>query len=164
MTLELSAFVDGETEAAETAAVLVALHRDEELRRRWDAYQLVGAALRGEEELHADLAPKVMAGLRSEPVVLAPRRPSLSRPRRSAWMALAASAAGVAFGLWLALTPSGDAPPPTLAAAARPAPLAQGQGRIQEYLVAHQTYSPGINPQGGTRYIRTVASARETAR
>lgn len=164
MTLELSAFVDGETEAAETTAVLVALRREEEMRRRWDTYQLVGAALRGEEALHADLAPRVMAGLRDEPVVLAPRRPTLSRPRRSAWMALAASAAGVALGLWLAMTPGGEAPAPILASAARPAPVAQAQGRIQEYLVAHQTYSPGINPQGGTRYIRTVAAARETAR
>ncbi|MBL8488104.1 MAG: sigma-E factor negative regulatory protein [Rhodocyclaceae bacterium] len=164
MTQEISAFMDGETEATESTRALESLRRDEELRRTWDTYHLVGAALRREGDLQSDLAPRVMAGLRDEPVVLAPRpRPNPSPPQRRAWMALAASAAGAAFGLWLALTPSAPAPGPALAARMPAAPVA-GPGRIQEYLVAHQTYAPSLNPQGGTRYIRTVAMSEGTSR
>ena len=44
------------------------------------------------------------------------------------------------------------------------APATENPGRIQEYLVAHQTYAPGLNPQGGARYIRTVAVAEASPR
>ncbi|HMX15953.1 MAG TPA: sigma-E factor negative regulatory protein [Rhodocyclaceae bacterium] len=164
MTQELSALMDGETDPAEAEKALNALRRDEELRRAWDSYHLIGAALRGEDELHADLVPRVMADLRDEPVVLAPRRDSVGAPRRQAWMALAASITGAAFGLWLALSPATPAPGPVIAAKAVVAPATENPGRIQEYLVAHQTYAPGLNPQGGARYIRTVAVAEASPR
>lgn len=93
---DLSALMDGELDAAESAC---ARWRDDpELRSRWHAYHLIGDVLRSEElasgrARDAKFLNDLRQRLADEPVVLAPEVPV--RPRRS-WMAPAAVAAGFA--------------------------------------------------------------------
>ncbi|MDO8958276.1 MAG: RseA family anti-sigma factor, partial [Rhodocyclaceae bacterium] len=99
---ELSALLDGELEPHEVRPTLEAAVREPELRENWQAYVLIGDQLRQERTGGRDLTAGVMAKIRAEPVVLAPRNLQLAK-RRNPMLALAASAAGVAVVGWLAL-------------------------------------------------------------
>ncbi|MHB1360433.1 MAG: sigma-E factor negative regulatory protein [Rhodocyclaceae bacterium] len=99
---ELSALLDGELEPHELRPTLRAVVRAPELRENWQAYVLIGDQLRQERTLGRDLTADVMAKIRAEPVVLAPRNLQLPR-RHNPMLALAASAAGVVVVGWLAL-------------------------------------------------------------
>ena len=149
-----------------------AMARDEDLRRTWDSYNLIGDALRRSPVLDRRLTPRVMERLEREPLVTAPRTRYGEHPIR-ATLAVAATAAGVALVAWVALAPLGAPQAPTLAQAPTKAPPgapprvnARGSiagaapgSRLQEYMVAHQTYSPANRILGGTAYVRTVSAA-----
>jgi len=165
MKTRISALMDGELEGHETAETLRALRHSGDLRSQWCDCQLIGAALRRERGLDIDVAARVMSAIDMEPTVMAPA------PRRTLdWqppaLALAASAAGVAVVAWLALVPAGDEPTAVArgpANAKQETVLAQARAtpRLQEYLLAHQAYSPGGAIVGGARNIRTVAASGE---
>ena len=166
MKSDVSALLDGELEAHEAKAAFAALRDEGELRRTWDEYQTIGAALRHEDRLGACLATRVMADLARDVTVLAPRQ-----PRADAWhrplLALAASVAGVAVVGWVAFSaPVGPGPmakaAPTqetaiasVATAATVAPAARRE--MQDYLAAHQAHVPAAQVLGGTQHIRTVS-------
>jgi len=169
MKSEVSALLDGELEVHEAKPAFAALRKVEDLRVTWDEYQLIGAALRGEEQLGTTLTARVMAGLEHEVTVLAPprRRPeSWQRPL----VALAASLAGVAVVGWVAFAPQLSPAPAGsghlalatrgqrgVATVAAVAPVARNE--MQEYLVAHQAYVSGSQIVGGTQHVRTIAIA-----
>ena len=162
MKTELSCLFDNELETHHQQAVLSALHNDEDLRFTWDRYQLIGDTLRGASALATNITPGVMAVLHGEPTILAPaaRRPT-GVLRNAA--ALAASLTGVAVVGWLALSPpvSPVAVAPLMAKSASPVVAgAPESGRMQEYLMAHQAYSPSSRIQGGASYIRTISASR----
>src|SRR5258708_19953640 len=94
--------IEGEVQSRDCQAHLGRLRTDTELRRAWDAYHLIGDALRG--HIGADLTGRVVARLQEEPTVLAPQR-KMTAAGRLAWYATsaAATAASVIFVL---LTPS----------------------------------------------------------
>ena len=110
--------------------------------------------------------------LAGEPTVLAPRR---SRPGALAAYALsaAASLSAVALVGWIALFNNPLAPQPDLAQApnattrrSSSGPSAQlasvpSEGRMNEYLIAHQEFSPSTEIQGLAPYIRGVSSTRQ---
>jgi sigma-E factor negative regulatory protein RseA len=171
MKSDVSALLDGELEAHEAKAAFAALRDEGELRRAWDEYQTIGAALRHEEGLGAGLTARVMAGLAHDVTVLAPRP-----PRAMAWqrplMALAASVAGVAVVGWVAFSgqlapaPVGSvqlagavpAQPAAVATVAAGAPATPAVRReMQNYLAAHQAQVAVAQVLGGTQHIRTVS-------
>ncbi len=161
MKSDLSAFVDDELEARQHLSMLAAMNREEELRRAWDGYHLIGDALRRTPVLANDLTGRIMSSLQNEPVVLAPRA---KRPRHllRATLTLAATAAGVAVVAWLALTP----PPAETIALVKPPQrvVSNAESKLmQKYLVAHQAYSPSNGIQGGTAYVRSVSATRGSA-
>jgi sigma-E factor negative regulatory protein RseA len=165
MKSDLSSFLDDELPAQRQMTMFAAIDRDEELRRAWDGYQLIGDALRCVPGLERNLVARVMAGLEREPVVLAPQLRPATDLRRSL-LAIAATAAGVALVSWVALNPDPvpSQVPSAALATAQPAALAgKPNDRMQEYLVAHQTYSPTNRIQGGTSYVRTVSATRNSA-
>lgn len=159
MNVELSSMIDNELETDGQAALLAALHSDRNMRASWQTYILIGDALRDSPELATELTANVMNALRNDPAILAtPARRSPTVLRSVA--AMAASLAGVAVVGWLALSPPpSQTPPPQLAKASKPA-TANTSERMQEYLMAHQAYSPSSRIQGGASYIRTVSSSR----
>jgi len=156
--LELSALLDAELEAHEAAPVFAGLRQDAQLRAAWSEYRLIGEALRGEPDLHADITARVMAGVRQQPVVLAPVR-RVTRPLQTA-LALAASLAGVAVVGWLAFAPAPEGPMQMAKVSpASTAPVARAATRdMREYLLAHHAQVSPLLPQGGTQHIRSIAA------
>lgn len=165
MNERISALMDGEVDEPELAQDLVHLRSNGDLRRTWDTYHLIGDTLRG----HAApaLAAKVSQRLAGEPTVLAPQRRAPSRKIAQLAFSAAAGAAGVVLVAWLALP--GLRPEPQQVAASSPrgappaasvtavTPVAVG---VENYLLAHQSFSPAGAMQGVAPYVRTVADER----
>jgi len=181
----LSAWIDGELDPRQTGALLPRLKQDAELRRNWDCYHLIGDALRG---VHgADLCARIRDRVDAEPTVLAPQRRSRAEKLRWGALSLAASVAAAAFVGWMALsgTQPGSVQVATVSApevaqvatvstpevaqvAAVSAPevaqVAMPAGDvINDYLLAHQRYSPSNAMQGVAPYVLTVADERSGA-
>jgi sigma-E factor negative regulatory protein RseA len=177
MKSEISAFVDGELDGQAAQRCLQGMRQDGDLRRAWDDYQLIGDALRGDTgpALDATFARR----LEAEPTILAPK-PAVAA-NNSRWMPALSAAAGVAvvaFAAWIALPQVGTeaglvatapvAPSAQIAAApggtgARSAagagvPVAVG---VEDYLLAHQRFSPASSIQGVAPYVRTVSAERK---
>lgn len=159
----ISAFMDGEIEDHEVAAQLARFKQDPALRQAWDTYHLIGDAMRSD----AGMAPGFMAGfsaaLAQEPTVLAPKTPVRSRNIRRIALPLAASFGGVALVAWLALSGNPFMPREDKFAASQPAAQVAVQpadGAVNDYLLAHQQFSPSTTMQGVASYVRTV-SGRE---
>jgi negative regulator of sigma E activity len=156
MSEQLSALIDGESGGEDLAVMLARVKDNAGLRAAWDAYHVIGDALRG----HAgpDLAARVSRRLAEEPTVVAPRRTLIRAPQRVAWYAMsaAASVAAVALVAWTAVPlirplpgmTAGDVPGvPILPVASTPAPTAETRARIataevEDYLLAHEKVKP----------------------
>jgi sigma-E factor negative regulatory protein RseA len=169
MNERISALVDGELDESELAQELVRLGSNADLRHSWDTYHLIGDTLRG--HLASAVAPTVAQRLAAEPTVLAPQ----ARRRAPRWKiaqlaySAAASVAGVALVAWLALpglttdpqqaaAPATSGVPPIASVpAATPAAV-----DVDNYLLAHQSFSPKGAMQGVAPYVRTVADERGT--
>jgi sigma-E factor negative regulatory protein RseA len=167
MKERLSALMDEELGGAESEGCLDRLDRDGELQDAWRVYHLIGDALRG----HAGhgLPPSFADRLAAEPTVLAPRRAERAA-QRNAWYALsaAASVAAVALVGWMALPlfeppaqiASSQTAPAQATVAPPPAVVPAAQG-VNDYLLAHQRFSPSSVMGGMAPYVRTVSEARE---
>jgi len=168
----ISAFMDGETRQHETEQVILHLKQHEEHLESWNTFHLIGDAMRGDPMLRNDFTVRLRSRLQQEPTVLAPR----FRWRKPLNLALsaAASLAAVAVILTLViidnplkpLSQVAVAPKPAMTesvqAAALPQPVATAnQGRINEYLMAHQEFSPSTALQGVAPYVRTVSVAHD---
>jgi sigma-E factor negative regulatory protein RseA len=163
----ISAFMDGELDDRAAGPVIDALGRDDEALQAWRIYHLIGDTLRDSSLLlSAGFTARVARALESEPTVLAPRRLQ-SQPRT--WYALAASVAGFALVGWLAFAPQQTAVAPV---AQRPAAaVAQSKPNIvplpsgtNDYLLAHQAFSPRVSLQGMAPYVRTVSEQVQESR
>jgi sigma-E factor negative regulatory protein RseA len=177
VTMEnISALMDGELEAHQAQRELARVKEDSGLREQWDTFHLIGDAMRRELLLSPGFRDQIARRLGEEPTVLAPRRLT-SKTRRAATYALsaAASLSAAALVAWVALPPGSvalqaSAPSPNAAlvavqAAAAPA-LASipSEGRMNEYLLAHQGFSPSTALQGLAPYIRSVTATRPEGR
>lgn len=171
MKPKISMLMDGELDEGELAGVLAALSTPGEARAAWRTYHLIRDALRGDGALVTDIAAKTGERLALEPTVLAPKRVTRT-PARTRWVALsaAASVAAVALVGWLALAPrpAGDVSVggPIAQAPQKPAMVPAKEKVLQrvplpnaadDYLLAHQVYSPRLTLQGVAPYIRTVS-------
>ena len=151
----LSALMDGELDDRSAAEVIEALGRDHEAVRTWRTYQLISDALRESRLLSVDFTARFSEQLDKEPTVLAPR--VLQRESRK-WVALsaAASVAAVALVGWVAFAPA-PGPVPVVQVqteAAKPPAMVPLPSSANDYLLAHQAFSPrgSLAP-----YIRTVS-------
>lgn len=159
----ISAFMDGELEDHEAAGQVRRLKEDPELRAAWETYHMIGDAMRGEAGYSSGLVIKVSTRLTAEPTVLASRpRMHLRNVRRLA-LSAAASIGGVALVAWLALFGNPFVPQQNLAV--NQAPLVTqtqlaatpANGAVNDYLLAHQQFSPSTAMQGVASYVRTVS-------
>ncbi len=167
---KISEWMDGELPAHETRVVADRVRQDQELRQCWDTFHLIGDVLRGERALSNGFERRLASRLAGEPTVLAPRPPAI---RRFATYALsaAASLSAVAVVGWLAFFDNPLVPQPEIAQSqVTPAPAAvpvepqlasvPNDGTMNEYLIAHQEFSPSTEIQGLAPYIRGVSSSR----
>lgn len=163
---KISALMDGELDGRQVQQELARLKLQRELRENWDTYHLISDALRGDALLSANLKHRVSERLAQEPTVLAPRR-SVGRKVVAYALSAAASLSAVALVGWLAVSISTIKTEPEIArapapAVVLPAPAPQmasvpNEGNMNEYLLAHQGFSPSTAIQGVAPYIRSVS-------
>ena len=171
MKQKISEWMDGELEGPDAERMLPALREEGEARQAWRTYHLIGDALRDTQLLSPRFGERIAASLAQEPTVLAPAATPAVRSWRRYLMpaATAAAAAGfvgaVAFMMPLqepsvapqlaAQTPPRATPAAVVtepAPASVPLPVA-----TDDYLLAHQGYSPRNRLQGVAPYVRTVS-------
>lgn len=140
----LSAVLDGEATPAEIEACLVALKRDENLRRSWSELHLIGDLMRNAPLASDDYMTRFMSQLAHEPTVLA--------PRRRVWPQRLAVASFASLAVWgvvsvtgfmtrdPALTPMAETGPYERVAMASDREAAET--RLAPYFVAHQEFAP----------------------
>ena len=168
----ISAFMDGESGRQETQQVIRRLKQHPESRASWCTFHLIGDVIRGDSVPPGDaFARRLRERLDTEPTVLAPRF-SWRQPVNLA-LSAAASLAAIAVVLMLVLGDSVLAPQPPIATApattvapqqvaqlpGRPHPVPAAEpGHVNEYLMAHQEFSPLTTWHGVAPYVRTVSS------
>ncbi len=165
----ISALMDGELDEGQAKQEFARLRQQGELRERWDTFHLIGDALRGECLLSAGFTQRLSERLAHEPTVLAPRRGMVRKVTTYA-LSAAASLAAVAWVGWVAFSTSPVGIRPEVAHAPAPAvvvpvPAVPPQlasvpdgGAMNEYILAHQGFSPSTAIQGVVPYIRSVSS------
>jgi sigma-E factor negative regulatory protein RseA len=171
----ISALMDGELDDKAAAQMIDTLARDREALETWRIYHLISDALRETRRLSDGFTPRVAAQLAQEPTVLAPNALLAHRqrqPRR--WYALAASAAAVALVGWLGFAPQETAVAPVARAPVVSQPIAEIKPAVptpiplpsgtNDYLLAHQGFSPRVSLQGMAPYVRTVSEQLQEAR
>jgi sigma-E factor negative regulatory protein RseA len=158
----ISQLMDGELDERSAADTIKACGRGGEPLEVWRTYHLISDAMRDSRVLSAGFSLRLAQRLEAEPTVLAPQR---RRAESRTWFAASAAASFAAVGLvgWLAFAPQpGTAPAPTAQA-----PLVKPQEAPQamvppptaanDYLLAHQGFSPRVSFQGMAPYVRSVS-------
>jgi sigma-E factor negative regulatory protein RseA len=163
---QISVLMDGELDDKSAAMTIDALESDGEARDTWRTYHLISDALGKSRVLSEGFSGRVAAALAKEPTVLAPRRRAAAEPRR--WVALAAGVAAVSLVGWLGFAPQQTALPP-VAQAPKALPEARQQlvplpSGTNDYLLAHQAFSPRMSLQGMAPYVRTVSGPAQEGR
>lgn len=162
MKSKISALIDSELPRAEAGPVLDALRADEEARDGWRRYHLIGDLMRDERMLSSGFSARVAERIEREPSVLSPAPMARPAARAPAWtFALAASLAVAFVGGSTFLMLRREAEPPVPMAQKAPPQEAVVQvappDKADDYLLAHQGYSPRNNLQGIAPYVRTVS-------
>ncbi|MFL6563701.1 MAG: sigma-E factor negative regulatory protein [Burkholderiales bacterium] len=168
----ISVLMDGELDDRSAAQVIDVLagrsEAGDDARDAWRTYHLISDALGKSRMLSAGFGERVAAALATEPTVLAPRRMrGAGEPRR--WVALAAGVAAVSLVGWLGFVPQQPAvqvvkvSPPAPPKEAKPAVVALPSG-TNDYLLAHQGFSPRMSLVGMAAYVRTVSEPAREAR
>lgn len=173
---KISAFMDGESAPVETQLAIKRLHDDEECKKLWDCFHLVGDVMRGDPVLHTDFVDRLRLRMSEEPTVLAPR----ARWRATTAFAYSAAAAlaGVAVVLALVMSDNPLRPVGDIASAAKRNETSQvarsteagariqpaasaNSAQVNEYLMAHQEFSPRTALQGVIPYVRSVSESHD---
>ena len=139
----ISELMDGELDEREAAETIAALANDAQARNAWRTYHLIGDALREGGSLAA------------------PRREAAANsPTWRIALPAMAVAAAVALVSWVAFGPvqqEKPVPPPV----AQAMPIVPPPQAADDYLLAHQGFSPRVALQGMTAYVRTVSDPVE---
>ena len=159
MKQEISALMDGELFDDEAEALLDKIKRSPDNHDEWHLYHVVGDVLRQSDHFYADMSSGLRERLRVEPTVLAPR----SRVKQKVkWFVLSAAASVMAMALvaWMSLQISSE-PNQQISLhqkldALHPASFPV-KPAMNDYLMAHQEFSPSTEVQGAASFIRTVA-------
>ncbi|MBV8681048.1 MAG: sigma-E factor negative regulatory protein [Aquitalea sp.] len=138
MKEKLSALMDGELDGQHAQRAINAITDEEELKETWNAYHLIGDAMRANTHVAVSVRQQVAQQLVDEPTVLAPRRWFAPvRNRRAGAVALAASVSFAAVIGWQQLSHGNGA----AVMADRGVPVAALQPAQEHddlYLAAHQ--------------------------
>ena len=159
MKQQISALMDGELFDDEAEALLDKLKRKPDAHEEWQTYHLIGDVLRQPDHAYPNISTIMRERLQAESTVLAPGR----RNRRDArWYALsaAASVAALALVAWMSLR-VGSEPPQQMAMQQQPSAFHSARlsssKTMDDYLMAHQEFSPRTDVQDTAFYIHTVA-------
>lgn len=156
MKQEISALMDGEMFEDEAELFFDRLKRHPQATQDWGIYHLIGDALRQPEHIHRDISSSFHERLQAEPTVLAPHSRSPQRVRHYA-LSAAASVMALALVAWLSMQ-VGSEPIPQVASVNQNNAVRPASFQANDYLMAHQEFSPSANVQGAASYIHTVAA------
>jgi len=163
--------MDGELDDKSASELIGSLAHGSEHADAWREYHVIRDAMRGTAPLSEGFSARVAWKLADQPTVLAPRRtrPGLApdSPRWFTLSAIAASFAAVALVGWLAFAPQQPAPAPVLAKVQPPVEkpaMVPMPTSANDYLLAHQGFSPRVSLQGMAPYVLTVAEHPAEAR
>lgn len=156
--------MDGELCDDEAEVLLGKIKRHPEAQHEWLTYHLISDALRQPDCIPGNLSTVFLERLHAEPTVLAPH----TKPgTKSGYFAMSAVASimAMAFLAWLSVhidtNPAirqAQQNPNALRAASLPANTnLTASDSMNDYLLAHQEYSPGTDVRGASSYLRTVA-------
>ncbi len=159
---KISALIDGELSEHEARLNFLRLKQHREYSETWALFHLIGDVMRDEPLLlRHDFTSRVCSCLDREPTIMAPR----FTYKRVAGYALSAAASLAAIAFVLILVFNTDNPfhsnQQQVAQVTPPAPQPVNQTKINEYLMAHQEFSPSTTMQGVVPYVRTVSDNQE---
>jgi sigma-E factor negative regulatory protein RseA len=161
----ISALMDGELADGELDAPMSALRQDGEALEAWRRYHLISDALKETPMLSSGFSARFTQRLAQEPTVLAPASIPARAKKSRTWVPLSAAASIAAIAVVGSMAPQFfQAQVPTVAQRApeRPVPSVMTvpmPGAVNDYLLAHQNYSPRSTLQGVAPYVRTVSDS-----
>jgi sigma-E factor negative regulatory protein RseA len=158
MKQEISALMDGELFEDETEVLFGQIKRDSAFDKDWAVYHLIGDVLRQPEHIHSDLSAGVRERMQDEPTVLAPRGRAVKQKMHAFALSAAASLGAVGVVAWMSvqITPVASSQMAMQQTAVRPVSM-QIRSKSDDYLMAHQEFSPSTDMNGSAIYIRTVS-------
>jgi len=157
MKQQISVLMDGEMFEDEAEMLLNRLKRHPEADLDWDVYHLIGDVLRQPDHINCwSFTESFHQRLQAEPTILAPRRQTHERIKHYT-MSVAASVMAVALVAWLSMQISGE-PVMQMAKVQPPNAVRTAAYQVDDYLMAHQEFSPSADVQGTATYIHTVAA------
>ncbi|MFA5371168.1 MAG: sigma-E factor negative regulatory protein [Sideroxydans sp.] len=156
MKQEISALMDGELFEDEAEVLLGKLKRQPDGSRDWATYHLIGDVLRQPEHIRCGFTESFHRRLQAEPTILAPRQ---HKPQRVKHYALSAVASVMALALvaWLSMQ-IGNEPAVQMANIQQKNAVRPAAYQVNDYLMAHQEFSPSADVQGAATFIHTVAA------
>ena len=162
MKHEISALMDGELFEDEADILFGQIKRDPGIYSDWAIYHLIGDVLRQPDSIHRDMTDRVSERLRNEATVLAPRSRALKQKARVFALSAAASLMAVSMVAWMTMQISPETAPQLAMQQANMRPVnLQIQPAANDYLMAHQEFSPSNDMNGGASYIHTVTYSPE---
>ena len=163
MKERISALMDGELDARAAGEAIGALRREGEATEAWRVYHLISDGMRDTRVFSEGFMARFSERLAAEATVLAPAHLPGKTPVQRFAFAAAASVAAVALVGWLAFAPQPEAPAPVaqLRPAVIPVATVPLSSAANDYLLAHQGFSPRVSLQGMAPYVRTVSETRD---
>ncbi len=155
MKQEISELMDGEMYEDRADVFFDKLKRRPDARQDWADYHLIGDALRQPDHVCKSFGKSFHERLQAEPTVIAPHSRSSQRVRNFALSAVA-SVMALALVAWLSIQ-VGKEPAPQIASVQQNNALRQVSAQADDYLMAHQEFSPGVDVHPAAAYIQTVA-------
>ena len=164
----ISALMDGELGQGEVDAQLKALREGGEALETWRRYHLISDSMRDSAVLSSGFSARFAERLAKEPTILAPASIPQRAQKKRMWIPVSAMAAGLAAVAFVGSMSSqffnadvqqvAQVKP---AERAKPAglKLVPMPGAVNDYLLAHQNYSPRSTLQGVAPYVRTVSDS-----
>ena len=164
MKQKISVLMDGELFEDEAESLLDHIKRGSDVHNDWEIYHLIGDVLRQPEHIHCGLSTKVRERMEDEPTVFAPRVCAVKQRMRTIALSAAASLSAIGVVAWMSLQISPEVAPQLAMqqTAFRPASM-QIKADSNDYLMAHQEFSPSADINGGASYIRTVSYSNNAA-
>jgi sigma-E factor negative regulatory protein RseA len=178
---QVSAFADGELADQQIDGLLAAMHKDDSCAD-WELYHRIGDVLRSDDmdvTMSPDFAARMAARLELEPTIIAPSasvstsavtETAPARRPLKRWalpgMVAAAAVASVAFittpHLMVAMKGAPSDAAPAAASANAPEGVVLRDPRIDEYLLAHQRFSPSV--YSTAQYARSAIFATDSTK
>jgi sigma-E factor negative regulatory protein RseA len=157
MKQEISALMDGEMFEDQADALLDKLKRHPEAQQDWESYHLIGDALRQPDHICKSFDKSFHERLQAEPTVIAPHNRTSQRVRNFALSAVA-SVMALALVAWMSLQVASE-PAPQMASVQQSniSSVRPASSQADDYLSAHQEYSPNADVHGAASYIHAVA-------